>query len=202
MFFVSKGEEKLNRRVIHQSNFIVPGDFYSLNNANKTYRSLNSLRLFKIINIQYSELDSTHVDSLGYAQLDCHIQLTKYYLQSYTVELQGTNSYGNIGAGGSFLYQHRSLFGGAEITDFKINGSIETIDEQSLGGNDYTTELGGNITISIPKFILPILKLKNLVKNLLPKLKFQLDIIFKIELSINDQLLIFLMDIIGMVTGI
>jgi outer membrane protein assembly factor BamA len=169
MFFVSKWEDKLNRRVIHQSNFIVPGDFYSLNNANKTYRSLNSLRLFKIINIQYSELDSTHVDSLGYAQLDCHIQLTKYYLQSYTVELQGTNSYGNIGAGGSFLYQHRSLFGGAEITDFKINGSIETIDEQSLGGNDYTTELGGNITISIPKFILPIFKAEKFSKKFTPK---------------------------------
>ncbi|MFC2104941.1 BamA/TamA family outer membrane protein, partial [Bacteroidota bacterium] len=98
-----------------------------------------------------------------------NIKLTKYFLQSYTVELQGTNSYGNIGVGGNFLYQHRSLFGGAEITDFRINGAIETIDEQNIAGNYYTTEIGGNVTVSIPKFILPIFKGERFSKKYSPK---------------------------------
>lgn len=169
IYFISKGNDNLNKRVIHQSNFIQPGDFYSLKNLDKTYKHLNSLRLFKIINIHFNDIDTISNDSSEIAYLDCNIQLTKYYLQSYTVELQGTNSYGNIGAGGSFLYQHRSLFGGAEITDFRINGSIETIDEQSIGGNDYTTELGADVTVSIPKFILPIFKAEKFSKKFSPK---------------------------------
>jgi outer membrane protein assembly factor BamA len=169
IYFISKGQDNLNKRVIHQSNFIESGDFYSLDNLDKTYKHLNSLRIFKIINIHFNEVDSASEDSTDVKFLDCNIQLTKYYLQSYTVELQGTNSYGNIGAGGSFLYQHRSLFGGAEITDFRINGSIETIDEQSWGGNDYTTEIGANVTVSIPKFILPIFKAEKFSKKFSPK---------------------------------
>ena len=167
--FISKGIDKLNKRVIHQSNFIESGDFYSLSKANKTYKHLNSLRLFKIINIQFREVDTVSADSLNIAFLDCNIQLTKYYLQSYTVELQWTSSNWNFGGGGNLIYQHRSLFGGSEITDFKINGSIETIDKQSIGGNDYTTELGGNVTINIPKFILPIFKAEKFSKKFSPK---------------------------------
>ena len=169
IYFISKGEDNLNKRIIFQSNFIEEGSLYSLANANKTYRHLNSLRLFKIINIQFNEVKQNEADTLDYELLDCNIQLTKYFLQSYTVELQGTNSYGNIGMGGNFLYQHRSLFGGAEITDFKINGSVETIDEQSIGGNDYTTEIGGDITVSIPKFLLPIFKGEKFSKKYSPK---------------------------------
>ncbi|MFC2152114.1 BamA/TamA family outer membrane protein [Bacteroidota bacterium] len=169
MFFISKGIDKLSKRVILQSNFMQEGEFYSLSNANKTYKHLNSLRLFKIINIQYNILDSLANDSLNIGYLNCDIKLTKYFLQSYTVELQGTNSYGNIGVGGNFLYQHRSLFGGAEITDFRINGAIETIDEQNIAGNYYTTEIGGNVTVSIPKFILPIFKGERFSKKYSPK---------------------------------
>jgi len=97
------------------------------------------------------------------------MKLTKYFLQSYTVELQGTNSYGNIGVGGNFLYQHRSLFGGAEVTDFRVNGAIEKIDEENIAGNNYTTELGGNVLISIPRFILPIFKAEKFSEKYSPK---------------------------------
>lgn len=170
IYFISKGEDDLSKRVLFQSNFIEPESFYSLENANRTYKHLNSLRLFKIINIQFNEVENELTDSLEFGYLDCNIQLTKYYLQSYTFELQGTNSYGNIGVGGNLLYQHRSLFGGAEITDFRVNGSIETIDEQSsIGGNNYTTEIGGDVTVSIPQFLLPIFKAERFSKKYSPK---------------------------------
>ncbi len=169
IYFISKDEDKVKKRVILQSNFINEGDFYSLNNANKTYKHLNSLRLFKIINIQFSPVDSLADDSLNLGYINCKINLTKYLLQSYTVELQGTNSYGNLGVGGNILYQHRSLFGGAEITDFRINGAVEAIDRKNIVGNYYTTELGGNVTVSIPQFILPIFKAEKFSKKYSPK---------------------------------
>ncbi len=169
IYYITKGQDKLNKRVINQSNFIQENEFYSLDHVNRTYKHLNSLRLFKIINIQFDKIDSLQNDTSIVGYIDCNMKLTKYYLQSYTVELQGTNSYGNIGVGGSFLYQHRSLFGGAEITDFRINGAIEKIDEKNVAGNDYTTELGANVGISIPKFILPIFKAEKFSKKYSPK---------------------------------
>jgi outer membrane protein assembly factor BamA len=169
IYFISKGIDDLNKRVVIQSNFIQEGEQYSLNNANETYKHLNSLRLFKIINIQFNTVDSLENDSLNLGYLDCNIKLSKYLLQSYTIELQGTNSYGNIGVGGNVLYQHRSLFGGAEITDFRIHGAIEAIEEQNVAGNYYTTELGGDVTVSIPKFILPIFKAEKFSKKYSPK---------------------------------
>jgi len=171
IYFISKGEERLNKRAILQSNFIQPGGWYSLNNANKTYKHLNSLRLFKIINIQFYPIDSSPNDSSQNGYLDCQILLTKFFLQSYTVELQGTNSYGNIGVGGNFTYQHRSMFGGAEITDFRLYGNIEALDTSLIGFRNISnaTELGGSITLTIPKFLLPIFKGERFSKQYSPK---------------------------------
>ncbi|MDA3952208.1 MAG: BamA/TamA family outer membrane protein [Bacteroidales bacterium] len=169
VYFISKGIDKLNKRVILQSNFLQEGELYSLDKANRTYKNLTMLRLFKIINIQFDIFNSLENDSLNLGYLNCNIKLTKHLLQSYTVELQGTNSYGNIGIGGNFLYRHRSIFGGAEITDFRINGAIEAIDEANVAGNFYTTEFGGNVTVSIPKFILPVFKGEKFSKKYTPK---------------------------------
>lgn len=169
IYFISKGIDKLNKRVVLQSNFLQEGELYSLNNANRTHKHLTNLRLFKIINIQFNIIDSLENDSLNFGYLDCNIKLTKHLLQSYTIELQGTNSYGNMGIGGNFLYRHRSVFGGAEITDFRINGAVEAIDEENVAGNFYTTEFGGNVTISIPKFILPVFKGEKFSKKYTPR---------------------------------
>lgn len=174
--FISKGKDNINNRVILQSNFMQKGEFYSLYNTDKTYKHLNSLRLFKLINIRFDEVDSLANDSLNIGYVDTKVQLTKFYLQSYTIELQGTNSYGNIGVGGNFLYQHRSLFGGAEITDFRINGAIEALDTTILEFNriNRAIELGGNITVSIPKFMLPIFKGERFSKKYSPKTQISL----------------------------
>lgn len=175
VYFISKGSDPLKKKVILHANFIQEGDLYSLYNVNKTYQHLNSLRLFRIINIQFNEteIDSlqTSADSIPIDYLNCNIQLTKHFLQSYTVELEGTNSYGNIGVGGNFLYQHKSLFGGAEITDFRINGSIEALDTSVVGISriNNAVELGGDITMRIPKFMLPVFKAEKFSKKYSPR---------------------------------
>jgi outer membrane protein assembly factor BamA len=174
IYFVSKGDDPLKKKVILHANFIQEGDFYSLYNVNKTYQHLNALRLFRVINIQFNEMEKDSLmfaDSIPVGYLNCNIQLTKHYLQSYTVELEGTNSYGNIGVGGNFLYQHKSLFGGAEITDFKINGSIEALDTSVVGISriNNAVELGGDITMRIPKFMLPVFKAEKFSKKYSPR---------------------------------
>ncbi|MFW5720924.1 MAG: BamA/TamA family outer membrane protein, partial [Bacteroidota bacterium] len=188
IYFISKGHDPLKKKVILHANFIQEGNIYSLYDVNKTYQHLNSLQLFRVINIQFKEEESDSLmlqDTSRVGLSNCNIQLTKHYLQSYTVELEGTNSYGNIGVGGNFLYQHKSLFGGAEITDFKLNGSIEALDTSVVGISriNNAIELGGDITMRIPKFMLPVFKAEKFSKKYSPKTQISLGYNFQDRLE-------------------
>ena len=169
--YIFKDRERLYEEVINQSSFLVPGERYSLENVDKTRRMLSSLRLFRSINIQFVEARSPDfTDSIPEGTLDCYIQLTPFLLQSYSVEVEGTNSSGNkLGFGGVFAYQHRSLFGGAEITDFRLSGSMESLNEQTISGENRTLELGANVGMRIPKFLLPIFRAEKFSKRYSPK---------------------------------
>jgi outer membrane protein assembly factor BamA len=153
--FLYRDRFKINPKVLMQSNYIIPGRLYTNNDVNQTYNHLNSLKNFKTINIQFNESDSVK------NALDCDVQLSRLNYQSYTVDVEGTNSSGNMGVAGSIKYQHKSLFRKAEIFDFKIRGGIErqTTLLNSEEGSDLeeflkfnTLEAGGEMSINIPKF--------------------------------------------------
>jgi outer membrane protein assembly factor BamA len=155
MVLFYRGEIPVKPRVIAQSTFINPGDYFSQENVDRTYRNFFGLRLYRLINIRFRESVST-TDTLNTPLLDCVIQLTPASLQSYTLEVEGTNSSGDIGFGGNLLYQNRNLLGGAEIFDIKLKGGFETLreDERSAFQNTYEYGIEGNLRI--PKFMLPI----------------------------------------------
>jgi len=169
MFFIYHKDSKLKSSIILQSNFIEPGDYYDLRNVDRTYKHLNSLQLYRLINIQFINKDSLFNDSLKIAYIDCKIQLTKYELQSYTIEAVGTNSSGNMGVGGNLIYGHKSLFGGAEHVDLKLKGSIEALDDNQNNRINRTIEFGSDLTVRIPKFMLPIFEAEEFSKKYNPK---------------------------------
>jgi outer membrane protein assembly factor BamA len=88
--------------------------------------------------------------------LDAWIQLTPFNMQSFTIEMEGTNSSGDFGFGGSLLYQHRNVFGKAEILDFRLKGSVETLNEYYSRSYRNTYEYGAEAGLQIPRFLLPI----------------------------------------------
>ncbi|MBS3806483.1 MAG: BamA/TamA family outer membrane protein [Bacteroidales bacterium] len=164
--FVYRGEPGFDLDVITQSNYLEPGEWYSQDETDKTYQHLNSLRLFQIINIKFNESASS-VDSLV-GKLDCHIYLKKFKLQSYTIELEGTNSSGNIGGAGNLVYTHKSIFGGAEQFQSKFTGAFEILDQDEFK-IDNTLRLGTELSIDFPKFLLPFLRSDRFVKEYNPK---------------------------------
>ncbi len=151
MYFLHKGELKINPRIIAQSMFIFPGELYSRNDVDETYRHLFSLRYFRLINIRFREAEnnSTNDEHL----LDCYLQLTPFATQSYTVELEGTNSSGDFGFGGNLMYQHRNFFGGAEILNLKLKGSIESLHGYEGTSLDNTYEYGIEANMQFPGFL-------------------------------------------------
>jgi len=152
--FIVKGKSKpyIRTNTVAGSVFIRPSSLYNLNDVEETYKHLTSLRFFKFVNIGFNELNPRDT-SIG--ALDATIRLYPNVLQSHQEELEGTNSAGNFGAALTFAYQHRNLFRGAEIFDFKLRGAFETMKQLTQSDFHNTIEFGAESNILIPKFLLP-----------------------------------------------
>jgi hypothetical protein len=152
--------------VVISSNFILPSEYYKLSNVSQSYRNLSSLQLFRLVTIDFTEPENQ--EDKQERTLDCTIQLTPFVLQSYSIELEGTNSSGNIGGGGNLVYQHRNLFMGAENFDMRFKGALETIKENTSTAYGNMIELGAEANLSIPKFLLPF-RTEQFIKKFNPK---------------------------------
>lgn len=149
---IFSGDPGVRPSVVTSSCYIIPGQYYQLQNVNKTYQRLSSLQIFRLITFNFKEYKEVKD---GERFLDCHIDLTNLTLQSFAVELEGTNSSGNIGAAGNLIYQHRNLFTGAENFDMRLKGAIETIKETRDYHFGNMVEFGVEAGIRFPKFLLP-----------------------------------------------
>ncbi len=156
MHFLYRDEMLVSHRVLAQSTFVLPGEMYRKENVDRTYRHLFDLRLYRLVNIRFSESQEPVSDTSDFHLLDAWIQLTPFNMQSYTIELEGTNSSGDFGFGGNISYQHRNFFGGGEIFDFRVKGSVETMNEYYSRAFRNTYEYGAEAVIQFPRFFLPI----------------------------------------------
>lgn len=154
-FIVYSDALKFKVQTLLNANHIADREYYSADLVDRTYNEFFALRLFKLINIRFTE--TGEVDIYGNPTLDCYIQLTPTLKQSYSVSAEGTNSLGNLGVAGNFGYQHKNLFKGGEIFDINLLGATE---KQSYGKGDSartfnSLELGADTKITFPKFIAP-----------------------------------------------
>ena len=147
---------KYNPDLFESLNRIKDSTFYSLRNVEKTYRSLNQLQQFRVVNLNFDVVDSLGNDSIGV--LDCNFQLTPLSRQGFSVDLEGTNSSGNLGVAGNLNYQHRNLFRGAEMLNIKLRGAVERqqtiVSDGALNFN--TREFGLESSLVLPKFFSPL----------------------------------------------
>ncbi|MFP4447453.1 MAG: BamA/TamA family outer membrane protein [Bacteroidota bacterium] len=170
LFFIFDEDPAFNYSLIKQANYIQNGEWYNRDDVNSTYDHLNSYRLFKLINIRFREADSIAENGTKY--LNAHIYLKKFPSQSYTIELEGTNSSGNLGGGGNVLYHHKNLFSGAENFETKLTGAFEILDPERVTRIDNMIKIGGEMNLDIPKFIVPFLERDRFVKKYHPKTSF------------------------------
>ena len=155
-FFIYNGKMRYRPQLFEDLNRIQDSTFYSLRNVEKTYRSLSQLQQFRVVNLNFNVVDSLKNDSIGI--LDCNFQLSPLSRQGFSVDVEGTNSSGNLGVAGNLNYQHRNLFHGAEIFNVTLRGAFERqqalVNENSLNFN--TREFGIEGSLTLPKFLSPI----------------------------------------------
>lgn len=148
-------------KIIAGSIFMKKGDLYQSKESEASYKRLSELRAFRFVNISFSPTPSQ------FNLLDCYIQLNPVMKQSFTIESEGTNRGGNLGISGSFVYQNKNTFKGAELLEVRLRGGLEV--QQLLTDNTTNTsninigqgipfntiEFGPEINLFVPRFLTP-----------------------------------------------
>lgn len=167
--FIYSYKPNIKYRTVSNANLIRPGQIYSESITQKTRDNLNSLRLFRAVNVFFrpdeasekSALEDDFVlfnadkesDSTTYGKLNCYIQLTPHTLQSYQVDFGVTNTASDIGMEGNLNYQHKNIFKGAEVLDTKLRGMVQFLTGERFSAS--SIELGGSVGLSFPRFVSP-----------------------------------------------
>ena len=118
----------LRPSVLIRSSYIRPGQLYNERNVEQTYSAFASLRALKNVNIRFNEFEEN--DTM---KLDCEILTAPSKVHTVGVDLEGTNSAGDLGFASSVSYQHRNLFKGSEVFTAKVRGAYESLS----GGREY-----------------------------------------------------------------
>lgn len=151
-YFYYSNHSDVRPSVLMENCYLSPGQYYSQEREEKTYDKLAALRALKYINIRFIE------DSLDRGQLHCVVLLTPGKNQSFTAQLEGTNTAGDFGVAGSLSYQHKNIFRGSELLKIQARGAYEMISGITNRNNDNYFEAGGEASITFPQFIFPFLR--------------------------------------------
>lgn len=139
--------------VVLDNCYIVPGHLYNESMTALTYNALSQLKILKNININFVEVIEN--DS---SKLICTITCVPDKKQGISAEIEGTNSGGYLGVGGSLGYLHRNAFKGSEQFGVKVIGAYEAITSSFSSFDDNYFEIGGQTTLTFPRFLFPFLK--------------------------------------------
>ena len=140
--------------ILEEKCHIEPGKPYNASEVERTYESLSQLGILKFINIEMNPVGM--IDNRMW--LDAYILLSRNKKQSVSVEVEGTNSEGDLGFGLGLTYQHRNLAHRSELFTAKLRGSYESLrgNFDGLINNRYT-EYAGEVGITFPKLEAPFI---------------------------------------------
>lgn len=160
-------------------------NIFQLEKAEDTYRNLINTGIFRSVLVQFDDIREK--DTTGFNYLNVFIVTQPIKKQFIALETEGTNTSANLGIDGSFIYSHRSLFGGGEKFDFKITGAliaqkqvystqqsltqsnlsnitdinnITNISSNTIKNTFNTIQIGPELKISIPRDFFPFSLIK------------------------------------------
>lgn len=166
-FVTSNKNPEVKYDLLIQSLYLKPGAVYNVTSTEQTQTHLLLLKIFRLVNITYNDAKENSSLQGMQLQLDCNIQLTLLSKQSYKVELEGTNSAGNLGGALNLIYQNINLFHGAELFSTKLKGAYAAYSQPNQRLSS-TQEYGLETSLRLPEFVVPFLKSENFIKKYSP----------------------------------
>lgn len=166
--FIYGSNPKVNLKTFNQVIQIHEGEYFSQKKVSQTYRALSSLRLYSLSNISFDTVSGGN-DSIKL--LNCTVTLQKGKLHHYNIQLEGTNSGGDLGALGSISYRNNNIFRGSEQLRISMRYGFQAqrVEDYIIDEGIFNTkEFGVEASIMFPRFLSPI-SLHNFVIEYQPK---------------------------------
>lgn len=147
-------KQYLRPGVIAENCFISQDKPWTASSVDRTYEAFSRLGILNFVSIQ--SIPVVTLDNTEW--LDVYVLLTPGKSQSVALELEGTNSEGDLGVAASVTYSHRNLGHGSETFTTKFRGAYESL-SGNLDGfiNNRYMEYSLDMGISFPKFKFPFL---------------------------------------------
>lgn len=145
------GKPMLRSSVIDSHSFLREGMVYNSDSVSKTYNSLSRLSLLKYSNIKFEEIPGTD------DKLRANVSLVALPKHSFSFEVEGTNTAGDLGAATSLSYTDRNLFRGSEQLTLKLRGAYESISNLPGYTGDTYLEYGMEANLVFPEFLVPFM---------------------------------------------
>jgi len=165
-YFITTGNKpEVKFDVILQSLYIKPDSKFNVTNTDQTRTHLLSLKVYRLVNIFYNEVTAPVKANADEMTLDCNIQLTLLSQQSFKIEVEGTNSAGNLGGALNFVYQHKNILKGAEQFNMKLKAAYEALSHKQSSNLRSTQEYGIETSLVLPKFVFPLMEKEHFIKK-------------------------------------
>ncbi|MDE7402987.1 MAG: outer membrane protein assembly factor, partial [Muribaculaceae bacterium] len=147
----ANNKKYLNPETIYENVALQTGSVFRQRDIDRTYQSFGRLPIIKFIQVKT-------VPSAIPGVVDTYILLTPGKSQTISLELEGTNSEGDLGVAASVNYSHRNLGNSSSNLDFKLRGSYQALNGklENFIHNHYV-EAGFETAFTIPKFLVPFL---------------------------------------------
>lgn len=141
----------LRPKIIDIHSFLRPGMVYNSDSVSKTYSSLSRLGMLRYSNI------GLDVKPGGNNELSANVLLMSLPKYSYSFEVEGTNTAGDLGAAASMSFTDRNLFRGSEQLTIKVRGAYESISNLPGYTGDTYLEYGLEANLDFPEFLVPFM---------------------------------------------
>ena len=155
---------KYSPKYLLNSIFIAPNEIYKDEDRELTRKNLRRLNNFSSVDIKYDELDDEYINA------SIFLTPLKKYSTAVNTELTHSNIR-QLGISGKLSFLNRNIFKGSEILKFSVQGSFLDSKDAADKSNDALLnawEIGSDISLEIPRFLIPF-KLNTLIpKNMSP----------------------------------
>ncbi|MBQ3538425.1 MAG: BamA/TamA family outer membrane protein [Bacteroidaceae bacterium] len=129
-------------RLLTDNTYIENGTVYTQSNVDRTYNAFSQLSAMRYSAMRMVE----HPDE---SLLDCYIMLEPNKRRTVSLEIEGTNTAGDLGAAVSATFLDKNLFRGSELLSLRLFGAYEAISGLSGYTRDSYIEYGAELSLRL-----------------------------------------------------
>jgi outer membrane protein assembly factor BamA len=148
--YYGEKSKSIRPEVLKRRSYFKSGKLYNEWDSQQTYSAFSALHALRHVNIKYQEFEEH--DTL---KLNCTVFTAPAKTQGFGIDMEGTNSDGDLGFATGLNYLHRNLFKGSELFSAKIRGAYESLSANKESGLGNYWEFAGETSILFPTFMLP-----------------------------------------------